>query len=296
MMRLMEMSQVGHAVNDKGRALAPRKSAKQSVAVEGHAPTAAKSRGRKPGRPSASEKRTVSRQSIILAGLRISKEVPLEDVSIVVVARAIDVTPALIHYYIGGRDWLTSGVMNLFYRNLYRKLPKPTGDWSADIVATARKFFEHIASYPGIAAYLVSHNQFRTFQLVAFGDKDYGVEVLEHLAGVVRQAGLSASRTGTYTHLIRDFVISTAHTMSHKLFPNEYRQFLEERAAKLDPQKHANMLFAKVSPLELDGNAAFEEGISLFMLGLERDRKREGVSNARRKSRRSIPSEIAGAE
>src|SRR5689334_15383315 len=68
---------------------------------------------RRRGRPPASEKSGTNRQAILQAALKLAKTYPLQDLSIVTVARAMNVTPALIHYYIGGRDWLTSGIMNL---------------------------------------------------------------------------------------------------------------------------------------------------------------------------------------
>lgn len=239
------------------------------------APRAGKARG--PGRPPASEKGGVSRQSILQAALKLSKTVPLQDLSIVVVARTINVTPALIHYYIGGRDWLTSGIMNLFYKNLLRKWPQETGDWRKDIFAAAKVFFDSLSTYPGIASYLSTNSRFRIFQLTAFGDRDYGVEVLDKMTGCVRSAGLSPARTGIYTHLVTDFVINNAHSTSHKLFPGEHRQFLEEKLTKLDPEKSPNIVYAKTAPLQLDGLVVFEEALGLFMLGIEKDLEKAGA-------------------
>lgn len=236
-------------------------------------------RTRGPGRPRASEKGGASRQAILQAALKLSKTVPMQDLSIVMVARSIDVTPALIHYYIGGRDWLTSGIMNLFYKTLLRKWPAETGDWQEDVIAAARTIFDNLVTYPGIAAYLAMNNQFRIFQLTAFGDRDFGVEVLERLTSRVREAGLSPDRTGVYVHLITEFVISTAHRTSHKLFPSEHRQFLEDKVAQIGPDKWPNITFAKGTPLELDGDKVFQEGINLFLLGIQRDRAREGVAD-----------------
>ena len=117
--------------------------------------TPSKGAGRRPGRPAANAKGGISRQSILQTALKLSKSVALQDLSIVVVARAMDVTPALIHYYIGGRDWLTSGIMNLFYKGLIRKCPEPTGDWEQDVASSAKLFFDHLEAYPGVSAYLV---------------------------------------------------------------------------------------------------------------------------------------------
>ena len=161
----------------------------------------------------------VSRQGILQTALKLSKSVALQDLSIVVVARSMDVTPALIHYYIGGRDWLTSGIMNLFYKSLIRKWPEPIGDWEQDVRNSAKAFFDHLVAYPGISAYLVLNHRFRVFQLTAFGDRDYGAEMLDRFVGHIRAAGLSAERTGLHAQLIHEFVMSTAHQATHDLLP-----------------------------------------------------------------------------
>ena len=237
--------------------------------------------GRRPGRPATGDKNGVSRRSILQKSLKLSKSVALQDLSIVVVARSLGVTPALIHYYIGGRDWLTSGVMNLFYKRLITKWPEETGDWEKDVRNSARAFFDHLVAYPGIAAYLMLNHQFRVFQLTAFRDRDYGVEVLDRFVGNVRAAGLSRERTGFHAAIIRDFVVSTAHSATHDLMPADHRQFLEDKLASLDPSRTENIVFGQVAPLELNADGMFEEGINLFMLAINRDREVEGVASAK---------------
>ncbi|MBK6297451.1 MAG: TetR/AcrR family transcriptional regulator [Sphingomonadales bacterium] len=234
--------------------------------------------GRRPGRPAANEKGGVSRQGILQAALKLSKSVALQDLSIVVVARSLDVTPALIHYYIGGRDWLTSGIMNLFYKSLIRKWAEPTGDWEQDVENSAKVLFDHLVAYPGISAYLVLNHRFRVFQLTAFGDRDYGAEVLDRFVGHVRAAGLSRERTGLHAQLIHEFVISTAHQATHDLLPADHRQFLEDKLASLDPRRTQNIVYGKVGPLQLNADSLFKEGISMFLLGIRRDREIEGVA------------------
>lgn len=238
-----------------------------------------KSAGRRRGRPPADEKGGSSRQGILKAALKLSKSVALQDLSIVVVARSINVTPALIHYYIGGRDWLTSGIMNLFYKSLLKKWPVATGDWEQDVWNSAKAFFDHLLDYPGIAAYLVSNYRFRVFQLTAFGDRDYGAEVLNRFVGHVRAAGLSAERTGLRTQLIHEFVMSTANQATQDLLPADHKQFFEEKLASLDPVRMEHIIFGKVVPLQLGADDLFREGMALFLLGIQRDRDIEGVSN-----------------
>ncbi|WP_144097531.1 TetR/AcrR family transcriptional regulator [Croceicoccus sediminis] len=239
----------------------------------------ARGSGRRPGRPAASEQGGVSRRSILQAALKMAKTVALQDLSIVAVAKSMGVTPALIHYYVGGRDWLTSGVMNLFYKSMIRKWPATTDDWEQDVRNAAKAFFDHLVAYPGISAYLVMNHQFRVFQLTAFGDRDYGAEMLDRFVGAIRLAGLSAERTGIHSQLIHEFVMSTAHQATHALLPADHRQFLEDKLASLDPSRTENIVFGKVAPLQLNADRFFEEGMSLFILGIERDRQIEGAAD-----------------
>jgi AcrR family transcriptional regulator len=222
---------------------------------------------RSPGRPRG-RRSGISAAAILRMAYRLAKTVPLQELSIVVVAKSLGVTPALIHYYVGGRDWLTSGTMNLFYADLLKRVPKNTGDWQRDVPRTAHVIFDHLVKYAGIASYMVSHSKFRTFQLTAYGQRDYGVEVLEKLAACVLQAGCSPERTGIYAHLIMEFVIGAAHRTARRLFPSEYREFLEDKLSKLDPNKFPTLILTNSAPISLGPEKAFQEEIRLFMLGL----------------------------
>jgi len=102
---------------------------------------AAPARG--PGRPPAADGRSVSRASILRAALRLAKETPLQDLSILMVARSMKIAPGLVHYYLGGRDWLTSGVINLFYKELVKNWPAETGVWEDDLRAAAKLVYGH---------------------------------------------------------------------------------------------------------------------------------------------------------
>jgi hypothetical protein len=206
----------------------------------------------------------------------LSKTIPLQELSIVVVAKSLGVTPALIHYYVGGRDWLTSGTMNLFYADLLKKLPAATGDWRHDVPKVAHAIYKQLLSHSGVASYMVSHSRFRTFQLTAFGQRDYGVEVLERLATCVLQVGCSPERAGIHTHLIMEFVISASYKAARHLLPGEHRQFLEEKLSKLDPEKFPSMILINCAPISLNAETAFWEGINLFMLGLEHELRTPG--------------------
>jgi len=220
------------------------------------------------GRPQRKDRKDVSQVSILRTALKLSRKTPLQDLSIVTVAKSMGVTPALIHYYIGGRDNLTSGVMNLFYRELLKKWPEAQGDWQADLRTGAKAIYDQFVLYGGVAAYVVSNSRFRIFQLNDGEGPDFGVNLLERFTGLVRSAGLSGERTGVYAHLMLEFIINTAHGTARHVFPAEHRQFLEDKTASLDTDAFPNIFFARRAPLSLSGDIAFEEGTSLYLLGI----------------------------
>jgi AcrR family transcriptional regulator len=236
---------------------------------------------RRPGRPSADEPERANRASILRAGLKLTRSVALQDLSIVGLARSLDITPALVHYYLGSREQLTSGIINLFYKGAVRKWPEQTGDWHQDVVSASEHLYGQLLAHPGIAAYLVQKNEFRVVQATEGEDIDYGLQLLELFIGTIRSVGLSPERTSIYTHMMREFLFSTAHRATFELFPSQQREELEKTMAKLSPEKWPNVTFPQQSLLEIDGDRVFHEGIELFLLGMERDRSNERMKAAK---------------
>ena len=92
---------------------------------------------RRRGRPSAHKNGLLDSKLIIACAFELSKSVPLQELSIVRVATELGVTPALIHYYLAGRDALTSGVMNSFYREMLLGWPVPRDHWRENLEVVA---------------------------------------------------------------------------------------------------------------------------------------------------------------
>lgn len=158
--------------------------------------------------------------------------------------------------------------MNLFYKDTLRKWPKPTGDWRHDLTEASFCLYYQFVRYPGIAAYVISNSRFRVFQLTAFGDRDYGIELLDRFTGIVRETGLSAERTGIYASQMIDFLTQTGHSGALHLYPADHRAFIEEKASRLDHARYPNIAFAAYSPIQIDGDLAVREGLALFFLGI----------------------------
>jgi AcrR family transcriptional regulator len=227
---------------------------------------------RKRGRPLGSERVSLTDVSIIRTAYKLTKAVPLYEVSQALVARTMGVTPALIHYYLGGRNELASGVMNHFYSELLRKMPEPTGDWEKDLREACWAMYRKFVERPGIAAYAMLKHRFRTFQLTKKNGRDYGIEVLERFISLVLQSGCTPARAGTYSHLLREFIVSSAYYASNEHYPASHKEFLAQKVAALDEKLFPAIRATLSNQVSLDAECSFREGGHLFIVGLRDER------------------------
>jgi len=222
------------------------------------------------GRPTGAVSGLIDRNTIVSIATGLAKSVPLADLSIVRVARELGVTPALIHYYLGGRDVLTSGVMNAFYKELVDEWPADANQgWRHNLEVVAATVYRAYVRYPGIAAYVVSHNRFRIIQNVKPGETDYGILFIERFTSAVRSIGFDASQTGVYAHLLREFITTSAHSTVRHMWPGEHRDFLDRTLSALDPAAFPATHFVRESVTSLNASAAFTTGLRLLMQALE---------------------------
>src|SRR5260221_6798003 len=239
-------------------------------------------KGRAPGRPSADAEPALTKESIFAKGLALCRRTALQELSVVRMARELGVTPALIHYYLGGRGALTSGVMNAYYRELAEALPQHTGDWQSDVAAVMRVIYDKQVKYGGIAAYVMTHNRYRLFQDVEPGEPDYGVVYFDRLAGCVRQAGMDAPTTAMFVHLLLQHVLASAYQQTSRQVPGDHHAFLLSRLGRVDPRERPNLHFVLAEFSSLDGGAAFEAGLALLLDGIEARLTRREKKTARR--------------
>ncbi len=228
---------------------------------------------RKPGRPPLSESEKLSRESVIHRGLEMAALMPLDEISMVRVARELGVTPALIHYYLeGGRDALTSGIINRFYGSVLEDWPDFDQDWRENTVSMASHVYRQLLRYPGIAAHLMLHNRFRVFQMVKPGERDNGAMFLEKFISVVSLAGLDNERTGIFSHLLMEFLLGCAHSTAHYRWPREHVAYLEKKLASLNKEQFPNLVATGYLVGGLDAEQAFENGLGIYLSGIESER------------------------
>ncbi|HSV78085.1 MAG TPA: TetR/AcrR family transcriptional regulator C-terminal domain-containing protein [Ramlibacter sp.] len=239
---------------------------------------AAKRPGRRPGRPSGST--GMDKATVISVALQLTRTVALSEVSVVLVARELGVAPALIHYYLGGRDPLTSGVMNAFWRSVVDGWPLEVGDWVRDLEVVAEALYRALLRYPGIASYVISQNKFRVLQDVADDEIDYGMLFLEKFTTTVRRAGFDPMHTGVYAHLMLELVTSYAHATVSRRWPGQHSDYLKQRIDKLDPATHPSMYYVRDTLTGLNGSEAFAVGLRLMLNALEGELRRRSAQQA----------------
>ncbi|MBV9236236.1 MAG: TetR/AcrR family transcriptional regulator C-terminal domain-containing protein [Xanthobacteraceae bacterium] len=224
-------------------------------------------------RPPGSRK--LDREVILAVGLVLTKSLPLQDVSIVRVARELDVTPASIHYYLEGRDALTLGIVTLFIHDLLAEWPQPRSSWKPDLEAVATAIYRHYVRYPGIAAYFAAQNRFRVF--IPAGEQrgaEHLHRFLERYFAAIAAVGLNARRSAVYSLVLIQFIIAAAHaTASHQL-PGEQDELGAVMAA-LDRRSYPNIHRMRASYLGLAGDDAFRAGLHLILAGLQAERRKQ---------------------
>jgi AcrR family transcriptional regulator len=218
----------------------------------------------------------VSKTEIVQRAFDLCRSESLQSVSIVRLANEMGVTPALIHYYAGGRDRLTSAVMNTFYQALVGEMPPRDDDWRTDIDAVFKTTYDFYIRHSGIVAYVMSHNRFRLFQLVEPGERDFGASFFERVIGAVRMAGLGAKSTAMYSHLLLQHVLSSAYQQASRQLPEDHQEFLVSRLRTLDAAQAPNTVFVLENFAALRGEDAFRAGLDILIdaIGKERSKGR----------------------
>lgn len=254
-----------------GSAPAPRpKQANDAVGGEASTP-------RRRGRPSkvqaadTSVTPLISREEIINRAVEMAMVEPLNELSIVGLARHFGVTPASIHYYAGSRDDLISGVINRYFMermdNLADLSPQ---DWRGNIEAHARAIFSVMKKYGGVLRYLMSHNRFRLFQQVGAGETDYGMVYLNRIAEIFRNGGFTPDQCAMGYHLLMQYVMTSAYAEVNRQLPAEHGEYIRGRIRATARDQYPAAHFFADAFSRIDSEKAFDAGLSMLLDGMEK--------------------------
>jgi len=227
-------------------------------------------RGRPPKAASAiGAEPILSRNVIIERASEMAKAMPLDQVSMVQLAKEFGVAPGLIHYYLGSRDDLISGVLNGYYRQRLEALPALTGDWRPDVEKIARVAFSLAREMPGISLYIASHNRFRLFQSVAPGEVDYGMALFNHTTSAFLQGGFVPDQAALAYHLLAQYLLSSSISAAGRQSPAEHAAYIRGKFDSASDDRYPAAKLVGKAFSELSADRAFDEGLRLLLNGFE---------------------------
>jgi len=211
----------------------------------------------------------ISRVQIIERAVQLTKVEPLEELSIVGLARDFGVASSLIHYYVGSRDGLISGVVNEYFKRRVERLAALTGQWRHDIEKHARLSYAFMVEYGGVLRYVMAHNRFRLFQQVEPGQTDYGLVYLNRVAEIFRDAGYSPEHTAMGYHLLAQYTMTAAYAQVSRQLPALHAKFIRKQIESASPQEYAAAHYMLTPFIELDANKSFETGLQMLLDSME---------------------------
>lgn len=255
--------------------------AKKTATVAEIPPTAPRRRGRPPKTDSPiGAQPMISRVAILQHAIQLAKTTPLDQISMVQLAKDFGVAPGLIHYYLGGRDQLVSGVLNDYYRQRLHRLSSLTGDWRHDVENFARLSFQVAIENPGVSIYVASHNRFRLFQDVQPGETDYGMEFFNRMTSALMQGGFNADQVALGYHLLAQYLVSASMAEASRQLPVHHQSFIEKKLESTSPLQYPGARFVSKSFSRLSSDIAFEEGLRITLDGIE-GWQRDAAASAR---------------
>jgi AcrR family transcriptional regulator len=229
-------------------------------------------RPRKRAVASALQAGGLDRAGIIERALDLTRTEALATISIVRLAESLNVQPGTIHYHIGSRANLLTGVMNQFYRKLLARMASapPKDTWQAEIRRIGTELLDAKLTYPGIASYVTSNDRFRVFQKPGPGEDDYGARFMSDVFALLERAGFTPDLAAECWHFVALYTNSSAESIAMKHSPAEHAAFLLDHAKRYDASRFPGLAFGLPALARLDATAAFRRGFDDLILGFGR--------------------------
>lgn len=253
-----------------------RKSA-ASVAVRPGTVAVAKPPGdalpRRRGRPSKQEPSTegtgpaISKEAIHLRAAQMARSEPLSDISIAALAKHFGVTTTLIHYYIGSRDALVSGIVNRYFQERVSRLQPLSEDWRQDLQGHARITYDCMCEHGGVLRYLMSNNRNRLFQQVQPGETDYGLVYLDRVAQIFQRGGFTPEQAAMGYHLLAQYVMSAAYATVNRQLPGQHSEFISAQIRATSASDFAGVHFFAQPFASIEAENAFAQGLKILLDG-----------------------------
>jgi AcrR family transcriptional regulator len=235
-------------------------------------------RGRPPKRECGpdGEHAELSRNLIIEHAVRLSREVSLDDISIVQLAKDLAVTPATIHYHLArGRDELLSEVVTIYMRHILHCFDKVEGDWEERVRTVALRLFRVHIEFKGVNAYLMKHNKFRLLQTASRDDQDLGVRYMDRFILLFREHGFDIETCVINVHQLAFFIASCAQAEIGRQLPAYHQKYLMQELSSQRLQGAPYFRDALSDFMQFDTDKMFLTGIDILLRGFSAPKAKE---------------------
>ncbi len=231
----------------------------------------ARKRGRPPklGVPDAGAAPALTRELILDRATAMAKVEPLDDISMVGLARELGVAPTLIHYYIGSRNDLISGVANRYFRERHSRRPRLTGNWKQDLKNEALLTFEISVEYGGVIRYIMGHNRFRLFQQVSEGETDYGMLYLDRMGEIFRNGGFTPDQSALGYLLLMQYVTSASYAEISRQLPAFHTSYIRQQIESQPEGELQGARYVLDAFSTLDTAHSFPQGLEMLIDSFE---------------------------
>ena len=224
--------------------------------------------GRPPKRSATTSPTDLSAESITETAVELCREIDLVDLSVVRLARRLNVTPAAIYYYIDDRDTLLANIISRFWQMLLPCFDHSEDlSWKSRVSSVARALYEKQVTYKGINSYLIFNNRFSLIQSDTLDGKCGGLQYLEELLSLFRSEGFSVTASLANSRVLTQFIADSANATSRRRLPSQYKQFLGAALKRIDKESFPCVREAMAEFTAFGPDSAFDTGLQVLIRG-----------------------------
>ncbi|MGD0273818.1 MAG: TetR/AcrR family transcriptional regulator [Gaiellaceae bacterium] len=147
-----------------------------------------------------SERKTLSRRTVVEAALAVGDSEGLEAISLRRLARDLGVTPMALYRYVDSKE----GLLSAMIERAFEEFELPAGsedDWREEMRALGRSFRRLLVAHPGVVALFATHPADNVSQ--------NGARIVEVVLGVLRRAGFPPREAALIESECERFILGT---------------------------------------------------------------------------------------
>jgi AcrR family transcriptional regulator len=218
-----------------------------------------RSRRERPAKPA------LSREAVVEAALKITREEGLDAVSMRRIAQALDTGPASLYVYVANRDELHQLLFDAAIGTIETE-PVDPARWRAQLKALGRRILKMmVEDFPGIAILAMTH--------IPIGDN--AIRVADSMLALLKAGGASDQAAAFAADFFSTYINAIAYEQSlyATLYSDPEHELREvekisRRFATLDAQRFPTMAALAPALTRGDADERFELGLDVLINGL----------------------------